>query len=101
VTFNWKDRLEQGRQVGLIAQEVETVLPELVTTDKDAEPTKGVNYIGLVPVTIKAIQEQQAQIENQQERIAELRKQLGQQRHQIDDLKKLICLDHPVVAMCE
>jgi hypothetical protein len=47
-----------GRQLGLIAQEVETVLPELVTTDKDTEQTKGLNYIGLVPVAIKAIQEQ-------------------------------------------
>jgi hypothetical protein len=56
VTYEWKDKPEQGIQLGLIAQEVETVLPELVSTDKDAEQTKGLNYIGLVPVTIKAIQ---------------------------------------------
>ena len=47
------------------------MLPELVSTDKSAEQTKGVNYIGLMPVTIKAIQEQQAQIEDQQKRITQ------------------------------
>jgi sulfite reductase beta subunit-like hemoprotein len=50
---------------------------ELVTTEKDAEQTKGLNYVGLVPVTIKAIQEQQAQIEDQQKRIAELEARLA------------------------
>src|SRR5262249_54953649 len=46
VTWTWKKKPEQGPQVGLIAQEVESVLPELVSTDKDAEHTKGLNYIG-------------------------------------------------------
>lgn len=82
VTFNWKDKPETGRQLGLIAQEVEIVLPELVTTEKDAEQTKGLNYIGLVPVTIKAIQQQQAQIEDQQKRISEEQEQILQQQEQ-------------------
>jgi TolA-binding protein len=70
------------RQLGLISQEVETVLPALVATNKDEEHTKGINYIGLVPVTIKAMQEQQAQIEDRQKRIAELEKQKLQQQEQ-------------------
>jgi hypothetical protein len=41
---------------------VEPVVPELVTTDTDADRTKGINYTGLVPVMIKAIQEQQEAI---------------------------------------
>ena len=52
------------------------MLPELISTDKDAEQTKGLNYTGPVPVTIKAIQEQQAQIKEQQERITEQQEQL-------------------------
>jgi endosialidase-like protein len=89
VTFTWKDKPAQGVQLGLIAQEVEPALPKLVTTDKDAEHTKGLNYIGLVSVTIKAIQEQQSQIEqqrvqieDQQKRIAEQQEQLLQQQEQ-------------------
>jgi hypothetical protein len=46
---------ERGIQLGLIAQEAETVVPELVSTDKSPEQTKGINYIGLLPVTINAI----------------------------------------------
>ena len=94
VAWNWKAKSGKGRQLGLIAQEVETVLPELVSTDKDAEHTKGLNYIGLVPVTIKAIQEQQAQIEEQQE-------QIHKQQLQIEELKLLVCLDHPQAAVCK
>src|SRR5262249_44420701 len=71
------------RQIGLIAQEVEAVLPELVSTDKDAEHTKGLNYTGLVPVTIKAIQEQQAQIEEQNSKIEDQRKRIAEQQEQI------------------
>jgi hypothetical protein len=73
-----------GRQYGFIAQELETVFPTLVEngvhpgatkTDKDID-YKGVNYIGLIPVLVSAIQEQQAIIEKQQ--------------LQIDDLLKLV-----------
>ncbi len=48
-------------QVGLIAQELEKVYPELVFTDADGY--KSVNYAQLTPVLIEAIKEQQAQIE--------------------------------------
>jgi hypothetical protein len=48
-------------QVGLIAQEVERLYPELVSTD--AQGYKAVNYAQLTPVLIEALKEQQAQIE--------------------------------------
>jgi hypothetical protein len=70
------------------------VLPELVSTGKDAERTKGLNYIGLMPVTIKAIQEQQAQIEEHLELV-------HKQQRQIEELKLLVCLDHPEAAVCK
>jgi hypothetical protein len=59
-------------QIGLIAQDVEKVVPEVVATSvipsatKDAavaETYKGVDYAKLVTVLIGAIQEQQAQID--------------------------------------
>jgi hypothetical protein len=49
------------KQLGVIAQEVEKVFPDLVTTGKDGY--KSVNYIGLIPVMIESIKEQQKQIE--------------------------------------
>src|SRR5262249_8330092 len=93
VTWIWKQKPEQGTQLGLIAQDVEKIVPELVSTGKDEAQTKGINYIGLVPVTIKAIQEQQAQIEDQQKRIAEQHEEIESQRRQIDELKRLVCFN--------
>lgn len=58
------------RQTGFIAQQLQTVFPDLVTDDKlqlegaaEALPSKGVNYLGLVPILTKALQEQQTEIE--------------------------------------
>ena len=48
-------------QVGLLAQELEKLYPELVATGADGY--KAVNYAQLAPVLIEAIKEQQAQIE--------------------------------------
>lgn len=53
--------LPAGEQIGVLAQEVEAVFPELVSTD--AQGYKAVNYAQLAPVLIEAIKEQQRQIE--------------------------------------
>ena len=69
VTWRWTDHPERGQQLGLVAQEVELVLPELVSTTKDAEQMKRLNYVGLLPVLVNAIQEQQQQLDEQQTHI--------------------------------
>jgi hypothetical protein len=55
-----------GRQIGVIAQELERVYPELVSTD--AQGYKAVNYAQLTPVLIEAIKELQQQLEEQTRR---------------------------------
>jgi hypothetical protein len=57
VTFNWKEN--QKPSIGVIAQELEKVLPELVTQGD----VKSVNYNGIIGVLIEAVKEQQKQIE--------------------------------------
>ena len=57
VGFRWKDTKEEA--LGVIAQDIEEVLPELV---KNNEHTKTVNYNGLIGVLIEAVKEQQRQI---------------------------------------
>ena len=64
------------KQMGVVAQEVEKIYPELVTIDKDGY--KSVNYIGLIPVLIESIKEQQKQIEEQQQQIEKLTKAMSQ-----------------------
>jgi hypothetical protein len=76
VAFTWKDRQDDGLQYGLIAQEVRQVLPELVSGDDGPNGSLGLNYSGLVPVLVQAIQEQQAQIDTQAEQIGALEARL-------------------------
>jgi hypothetical protein len=63
------------KQVGFIAQEVKKLVPEVVT-GKEGDLKKGeilgITYANLVPVLTKAIQEQQAIIDNQNKRLSEL-----------------------------
>jgi len=58
VTFNWNKDNKAG--VGVIAQEVEKVYPELVNTDKDG--IKSVQYTSLVAPLIEAVKAQQKEI---------------------------------------
>jgi hypothetical protein len=69
-TFNWKPLTEEevkeihghsGKDVGVIAQEIESILPEAVTTRDSGY--KAVNYEKIVPLLIEAIKEQQKQID--------------------------------------
>lgn len=59
VSFDWKESGEKS--VGVIAQDVEKVFPELVKTD-DATGLKSVEYGNLVAPLIEAVKEQQKQI---------------------------------------
>jgi hypothetical protein len=58
---------------GFMAEDVEEVAPELVYRD-DSTASLAIDYIGLIPLLTKAIQEQQAQIEAQQAQIDALLK---------------------------
>jgi len=59
--FKWKN--EELRTDGVLAHELAEVLPYAVTGIKDGEDTQGVDYSKIVPVLVKAVQEQQVQIE--------------------------------------
>jgi hypothetical protein len=76
VTFTWKSEPQMGNRIGLIAQEVEKVLPELIFTNP-VDGIKGVNYAEMSAVFVEAIKEQQHKIESQQKQIDELRTQVN------------------------
>jgi hypothetical protein len=59
VKFDWKENGEKS--AGVIAQEVEKIMPEIVHENDDG--IKTVNYNGLVAVLIEALKEQQEQID--------------------------------------
>jgi len=60
--YTWKKDAgdDKPRKLGFIAQEIEKVIPELVKTD--SEGMKSVDYIGVVPVLVEALKNQQKQI---------------------------------------
>jgi hypothetical protein len=69
VDFNFIEKADT--QTGVIAQELEELLPDLVNTGEDGYKT--VKYSRFVPMLIKAVQEQQEQIESLTSEIANLK----------------------------
>ncbi len=74
-TYDWKEenKIEhgyEGNDVGVIAQEIEEVLPQLVQTRESGY--KAVKYDKLVALLIEGIKEQQTQIEELRNKIEEL-----------------------------
>ena len=74
VNFDWKET--QKPSVGVVAQEVEKVLPELVQLTQQGEGGLGehktVNYNGLIGLLIEVVKEQQTQINSLNERLSKL-----------------------------
>jgi hypothetical protein len=71
------DAKANGRhEVGLIAEEVGAVVPEVVTWDKNGKDAQSVDYSRLTAVLIEATKEQQTLIRSQQEQIERLTTQL-------------------------
>jgi hypothetical protein len=79
VSYEMKaNNIHHEKSIGFIAQEVKELVPELVATNTNAdqpgmENLNALNYAGLSVVAIKAIQEQQKLIADQQKQIDELR----------------------------
>ena len=79
-TYDWKAELKdvhgfEGNDVGVIAQEIEEVLPQIVTTRETGY--KAVKYEKLVALLIEGIKEQQLQIHSLQLEVENLKKQKG------------------------
>jgi hypothetical protein len=64
VSYTWNENsMQEGKKsIGLIAQEVEKVLPDLVE-QSDSLDSKGVNYGHLIGLLIEAIKDQQKQLD--------------------------------------
>lgn len=119
VSFTWKGGDSSHSKLGLIAQEVQNIMPEVVHVGTDENNTLGVYYSDLIPVTIKAIQEQQLAINalNKQnsdsvnkdmllgsleEGYALLDTKTGEMQKQVDEiLAKIDAIDQNNIAISE
>jgi len=90
VSFEWKNSQAQEAetQIGLIAQEVEAVLPELVSTDD--EGYKSIAYGQLTAVLIEAVKEQQRIIEQKSATIAKQQEKIATQDERITSLEAMM-----------
>ena len=83
---------KDGKQkIGVLAQDIQKVFPELVSTDD--RDMLAVNYQGLVPVLINALKEQDAKMNVQQAEIDRLKEQdvkIKEQQSDIDELKVMV-----------
>lgn len=87
VNYFWRadefadQRFGNKQSFGLIAQEVETLFPDLVSTDEKG--FKAINYSKLPLLTIQAVKELKAENDS-------LKEQLLNQQRQLDELKKFV-----------
>ncbi|MBN1988754.1 MAG: tail fiber domain-containing protein [Bacteroidales bacterium] len=91
VTFNFKNDPQNISQIGFIAQDVEKLFPQLVTTDSNG--FKSIAYGQVSAVLVETIKEQQNIIETQQEEIDALKQrvlELEKLKAEIEQIKSLI-----------
>ncbi|MDE0041376.1 MAG: tail fiber domain-containing protein [Candidatus Poribacteria bacterium] len=70
VSFDWRE--DGKRDIGLIAEEVGEVVPEVVVYEENGRDAKSVDYARLVPLLVESIKEQQQVIRKQDAALTEL-----------------------------
>ncbi len=102
VSYKWIDeeRFGSGTQLGVIAQEIEEIVPEVVTTDR--EGVKRVRYDDLIPLVIEAIKAERAeknaeitrlkdQVLKAEKAAAQLKTESTRLNKELDQLKAALC----------
>ncbi len=79
VYFDWKKEHGGGtNQIGMIAEDVGKIIPEIVYYEKDGSGyASGMDYVKLGTVLVEAVKEQQKQIDELKAELADLKTKLG------------------------
>ncbi len=94
INFQWRkdeypdQKFDTGKQIGLVAQDVEKVFPELVKTDNNGY--KAVAYDKLSVILLEGMKEQQNQIESQNRENQLLKSDLKSLREEVEQIKALL-----------
>jgi hypothetical protein len=78
-TYEFTESLDNRIYTGLLAQELEKVFPQFVYFGGDDQKYFTVDYASMSVIALKAIQEQQEQIEEMKREIEELKAAIGKQ----------------------
>ena len=76
VSYKWKEGSDESTHLGLIAQEVQKVVGEVVVVGDDENSSLGLRYQELIPVLINAIKELQSENESRERKVADMQNRL-------------------------
>jgi hypothetical protein len=77
-------------EIGVVAEEVGAVVPEVVTWSEDRKKAEGVDYSRLTALLIEATKEQQALIEQQQRQIKDQEMRIVQLTSQVKEIQAVL-----------
>ena len=73
------DRKTDGKhEIGVVAEDVDQVVPEVVSHDPKTHEAQGVDYSRLAALLIEAVKSQQTELQSQRAEIQQLKAQIGQ-----------------------
>ena len=101
VEYNWIDKEKFGsqHQVGLIAQDLEKIYPEVVKTDAKSG-FKSVSYDNLIAPVIEAIKEIFWRSEEQNRKIASIEAENEKLKRENMSIKSYLCAKDPAAQIC-
>ncbi|MFT5143102.1 MAG: hypothetical protein ACI80V_003092 [Rhodothermales bacterium] len=88
VSYTWKGNGKAD--IGLIAEEVGAVIPEIVVFEENGVDASSVDYARIVAVLIEAVKQQQAMIEARDTEIAGLSTRVGSLEASITDIQRML-----------
>ena len=72
VLFNWRDDPDGPKNMGFIAQDMQNIMPEAVSSDDTEEKMLRMDYGRITPILVSALQDAHRKIEQLEQRIAEM-----------------------------
>ena len=88
VYFNWDAEHGGEHDVGMIAEEVGKVLPEIVNYEEDGIYTTGMDYSKLTPLLVEAVKELKTDLDELKVKGAEKYTHIAAQQKQIEELQR-------------
>jgi hypothetical protein len=73
----YTNKIINKQNYGFIAHEVQEIYPNLVEGNKDGEKYQNLNYVGLIPILVKEIQNLKTKFNNLQKEIEELKSKIN------------------------
>jgi hypothetical protein len=89
VSFDWDKEHGGKSSMGLIAEEVAEVVPELVSFEQDGKTAKSVSYSNLVGLLIEGVKQQQQQLDAQQTAVDTLRAENANLKAQLEESRQV------------